>query len=345
MSKNLYLTYIWLDAFENLRSKVKILPGYSLTLLCGKPTMKELPQWTYDGSSTGQAEGHESDVILNPVSVFINPFTENGYYVLCETYNKDGTPHKTNTRRKCVETMKLAEKEDVWFGIEQEYVFFEKNGKIPYKWLNKFDPGCGGQGPYYCGVGGDRSFGREIVEEHMLLCVKAGIMICGTNAEVLPSQWEFQIGPCGGVEVSDQLWIARYILHQLTEKYNCCVSLHPKPLPNGDWNGSGCHTNMSTKAMREDGGLDEIYKACEKLSKCHKEHIEVYGKHNEMRLTGKHETASITKFSYGVGHRGCSIRIPLHVFKDKKGYLEDRRPASNMDPYLVTERLVRTICS
>jgi glutamine synthetase len=327
--------YIWIDAQGQLRSKTKIIHGLISDL------MTVFPQWTFDGSSTGQAEGFDSDVLLKAVCIAPDPFREhNSYLVLCETLNKDGTPHVTNHRAQCSKTAHTTIHHDFWFGIEQEYVIYQHN--MPYGWSSFKDPGCGPkQGPYYCATGGDKAFGRCIVEEHLRMCQAAGLMICGINAEVMPSQWEFQIGAADALTVSDDLWLARYILNRVCETYGCWANLHPKPLPG--WNGSGCHTNVSTGIMREDGGYDEIVDVCEKLGQYHDAHIAVYGDNNELRLTGDCETANIRAYSYGVAHRGCSVRIPLQVVTDKKGYLEDRRPASNMDPYLVTERLMRTI--
>jgi len=341
--KTLIAEYIWVDLNGNLRSKIKIIQKsyfYSFT------KVEDFPVWNFDGSSTGQASsGDVSDVIIRPVRLYKNPFIHSSFgtiLVLCECLNADLTPHVTNSRDKCVKTSEQFSSYDCLFGIEQEYVILQRNG-IPYKWLNIFEPGIGIQGPYYCSVGGDRSFGREIADEHLLACLHAGINICGTNAEVMPSQWEFQIGTCDMLTVSDDLLVARFILHKITEKYNCCVSFHPKLFT--EWNGSGGHTNFSTSEMREKDGLKYIIDACEKLAKKHVEHITVYGIDNDKRLTGKHETSSIKSFSWGKQNRNSSVRIPLQVCIDNQGYLEDRRPAANMDPYLVTEIMVRTICS
>lgn len=339
-TEKICLEYIWIDAFDNTRSKLKVMEIAKNKIF----SLKKIPEWNFDGSSTGQAEGRDSDVILKPVSMFNNPFITwcRSYLVMCETYNKDGSVHSTNHRSKCVDTSLKCQDFECLFGIEQEYILFGRNG-LPYKWLGYENPGCGFQGPYYCGVGGDRTFGRNITLEHLEYCIKAGLKICGTNAEVMASQWEFQIGPLSPLEASDQLWIARYILQRVCENYDCVASFHPKPYK-GDWNGSGGHTNFSTKKMREEGGLTFIKDACEKLRNSHKEHMQVYGKNNDERLTGFHETSSINDFSWGISNRGCSIRIPLNVNKDGCGYLEDRRPAANLDPYLVTEIIMSTIC-
>jgi glutamine synthetase len=299
--------------------------------------------------------------------------------VLCDCYNKDGTPHATNARVQCAQTETACAAEEPIFGIEQEYVLYDRAKEAPYQWGSAADPGCGVQGPYYCGVGGDRCFGRKIVDQHLHACMCAGIEICGTNAEVMASQWEFQIGPLPATQVSDQLWMARYILHRITEEHGCCATFHPKPMRT--WNGSGGHTNFSTAAMRADAiradamradamradamradamradamradamrgesksndAMDAITAACNKLQAAHAEHMDVYGKDNADRMTGLHETSSMHECTWGISDRGRSIRIPRHVANQGHGYLEDRRPAANMDPYLVTERIMRT---
>ncbi|MCL7026051.1 hypothetical protein MKW94_021172, partial [Papaver nudicaule] len=153
--------------------------------------------------------------------------------------------------------------------------------------------------------------------------------------------WEFQVGPAVGISAGDEIWVARYILERITEVAGVIVSFDPKPIK-GDWNGAGAHCNYSTKSMREDGGYEVILKAIEKLSHKHKEHIAAYGEGNERRLTGKHETADINTFKWGVANRGASIRVGRDTEAAGKGYFEDRRPASNMDPYVVTAMIAET---
>jgi glutamine synthetase len=337
--KKVCVEYIWIDAFDNTRSKLKVMEFKENHTI----VITDFPEWNFDGSSTGQAEGRDSDVLLRPVSMYNNPFITwcESYLVMCECLNKDGTIHETNNRAKCVVASNKCIEQECLFGIEQEYILFGRN-RLPYKWKEHNNPGCGNQGPYYCGTGGDRVFGREVSLKHLEYCLKAGLKICGTNGEVMASQWEYQIGPLGPLEVADQLWVSRYILQRVCEDYECVASFHPKPYK-GDWNGSGGHTNFSTKKMREEGGINEIVRVCNKLEKTHMEHMQVYGRFNDERLTGFHETSSINDFSWGISNRGCSIRIPLNVSKEGCGYLEDRRPAANLDPYLVVEKLMSSV--
>ncbi|XP_077483767.1 glutamine synthetase 2 cytoplasmic-like [Amblyomma americanum] len=332
-------TYVWIDATgETLRCKTRTLDH--------EPSdPKELPVWNFDGSSTGQADGENSDVYLCPVAIFKDPFRGGPHkLVLCETYKHDKTPHESNKRHICKDVMDRCQELKPWFGIEQEYTLLDLDGR-PYRWPKQGFPGP--QGHYYCGVGPDRAFGRDVVEAHYRACLYAGIKICGCNAEVMPSQWEFQVGPCEGVSIGDHLWMARYILHRVAEDFGICVTLDPKPVM-GDWNGAGAHTNFSTLPMRQPGGLRHIEQAIEQLSLKHRLHISSYdprgGRDNERRLTGKHETSSIDDFSSGVADRGASVRIPRQVFEDRCGYLEDRRPASNCDPYSVAAAIVATVC-
>jgi len=218
---------------------------------------------------------------------------------------------------------------------------FDSDGVTPFGWPKGGFPKA--QGPYYCSVGAENAFGRPIVEAHYRCCLYAGIAISGINAEVMPGQWEYQVGPAEGIESGDQMFMSRYFLLRVAEIFGVVISFDPKPIP-GDWNGAGMHTNFSTEAMRQDGGFDVIIEAIKKLETKHMEHIAVYGEGNERRLTGRHETAPITKFSYGVANRGASIRIPRQAEKDKKGYFEDRRPASNACPYAVTSKVFETCC-
>merc|ERR1711934_473776 len=255
---------------------------------------------------------------------------------------KTHEPIPTNTRRAAKATFDKKLELEPWFGIEQEYTLIKKDGMRPFGF-----PDGGGfpaaQGPYYCGAGFDSALGRPIADAHYKACLYAGVTISGINAEVMPGQWEYQVGPCVGIDSGDEMWMSRYLMIRVCELMGVNVTFDPKPM-SGDWNGAGCHTNYSTEKMRQDGGYTEIIKAIEKLGAKHDEHIKVYGEGNDRRLTGAHETAPITAFSYGVANRGASIRIPRDAEKDKKGYFEDRRPASNMDPYVVTSKIFHTTC-
>ena len=329
--------YIWMDGHEptqKLRSKTKIIVGKVNSL-------SDLPDWGFDGSSTMQAAGEDSDCMLKPVYFIQDPIRGgNNLLVMCEVMNADGSIHESNTRAHLrVVTEKYAEQEP-WFGIEQEYTFFQ--GRVPLGWPEGGYPAP--QGPFYCGVGADEVYGRDIVEDHLELCIDAGLEISGINAEVMPGQWEYQVGPLGPLDVADQLWLSRWLLYRIAEDYGVSATLHPKPVK-GDWNGAGAHTNFSTKSMRTEGGLKVIEAACDALGKKHDEHIAIYGAHNEERLTGLHETCSIKEFRYGVSDRGASIRIPMGSANDGYGYLEDRRPSANMDPYKVCAALIETTCS
>ena len=325
--------YIWTDGTEptpSLRSKTKVLPDGTT----------DFPIWGFDGSSTNQAPGDNSDCVLRPVYTCPDPISGgDNVLVMCEVLLPDMNPHSTNTRAACAEVAKTFAGEEAWFGIEQEYTLFESDGKQPIGFPEGGFPGP--QGPYYCSVGAGSIFGREISEDHASACIEAGIGIAGTNAEVMPGQWEFQIGPLGPLEVSDQLWVARWLLHRIAEEYDVTVSIDPKPV-GGDWNGAGAHTNYSTKAMRT--SYQPIIDACEALGKNIEEHISNYGSGNDKRLTGLHETQRIDQFNYGVSDRGASVRIPWQGELDQRGYLEDRRPASNMDPYVVTRLIIQTTC-
>jgi len=325
--------YIWIGGKGELRSKTR-----TVSFELGKPL--DLPLWNYDGSSTGQALGQNSEVFLVPITkaVFKDPFRGgNNILVLCETVDPETRdPIPTNNRHNCNKLMERVKVDEPWFGLEQEYTLYQSNGETLLGWKYQIPKE---QGQYYCSVGTSNAIGRNIVEAHYRACLYAGVKIAGSNAEVMPGQWEYQIGPCVGIEAADHLWISRYILHRVCEDFELVVSFDSKPLP--DWNGAGCHTNYSTKSMREEGGYCKIIEAIQKLGEKHKEHIEVYG-NNLNRLTGIHETSSYDKFSYGVADRSASVRIPSSTKSEDCGYFEDRRPSSDCDPYLVTGKIVET---
>lgn len=347
--------YIWLSpnptGMKHLRSKVRYLElkGNELP-----------PDWSFDGSSTGQASGGDSDLILVPRTIVEDPLNKHSRLALCEVFNRNGIQHETNTRYLLSELMTFGthSAQQPVIGFEQEYVLTGKNGK-PLGWpdsgINEYGTYVEyypkPQGDYYCGVGHQNVSGRSIVEEHAEACLKANLMFYGTNAEVLLGQWEFQIGPRSAKDfqnadpltMSDHLWLARYLLIKIAEKYKVTVDFSCKPIK-GDWNGSGCHTNFSTHDMRDPAtGSQAITDAIEKLKNNHKEHIDVYGFGLEERLTGLHETCSINEFRAGASDRGASIRIPAQVEIEKCGYIEDRRPGANCDPYEVAHRLLLTI--
>lgn len=322
--------YIWLDGYKpeaNLRSKTRIISGKE------EPSLKNLPLWSYDGSSTQQAEGSSSDCVLKPVKVIKDAGRENGYLVMCEVLNADLTPHITNDRAKYEDAL------DFWFGFEQEYVI-TKNG-LPLGFPTEGYPAP--QGRYYCGIGTKNVVARDFVEEHLDLCLACGLNITGINAEVMVGQWEFQLLGKSAKAAADDLWLARYLLLRVAEKHGLEIELHPKPVK-GDWNGSGMHANFSNEQMRSVGGEAYFKNILKNLDITHEDHIANYGSMNHERLTGLHETQSIDQFSYGVADRGASIRIPITtVENDWKGYLEDRRPASNACPYLITSKIVETV--
>jgi len=332
--------YIWLDAHQVPRGKTKILTA--------RPTkVSDLPVWNYDGSSTEQAEGHNSEINIIPRAVFDDPFR--GYphvMVLTDAYNAwDDKPAIGNTRAECAETHEKYKKHDAWYGIEQEYTLMRptkigQKAKVPLG-FNEDGSEPAPQGPYYTGAGTGLAIGRDVADMHLAKCLQAGVKLAGINAEVMPGQWEFQCGPCRGLEIGDHLTMARYIMFRVTELHDCVVTFDPKPME-GDWNGAGCHTNFSIKEMRAEGGFDVIKKVCDAFGKVTKEHVAEYGEGNEKRLTGQHETCNINEFKYGVADRGASIRIPRTAEKSGRGYMEDRRPAGNCDPYRVSSRILKT---
>ncbi len=332
------LEYIWLDGYEpvpNLRGKTQVKEFKKF------PDLDELPMWGFDGSSTRQAEGKNSDCMLKPVAVFPDSTKKNGVLVMCEVMMPDGTtPHPSNSRAG------ILDDEGAWFGFEQEYFLYQDGAPLGFPAGGNFPPP---QGEYYTGVGfknvGD--IAREIVDTHLDLCLDAGINHEGINAEVAKGQWEFQIFGKGSKRAADEMWIARYLLNRLCEKYGVDVNYHCKPLGKDvDWNGSGMHANFSTEHMRTVGGKAYFEALMAAFDKYKNEHIAVYGPDNHLRLTGLHETQSIDKFNYGIANRGASVRVP-HSFvnNEYKGYLEDRRPNSQGDPYQIASRILQTIAT
>lgn len=356
--------YIWTDADDNFRSKSKTIiiptpidppPKTKSELINILKDISLYDEWSYDGSSTGEAKGNSSEVILKPVSIFIDPFRgDPNVLVLCDTYNPlTNEPMDTCFRPWAKSIFDKNTDQEPWYGLEQEFFIMQQNDthsrtSICPLGFNKDTslPIPNPQGQYYCSIGSNNAFGRQIVEKAYQLCLKSGVNISGMNAEVAPGQWELQIGPCKGIVAGDNLQITRYILHRVGELYNVQINYDPKPIK-GDWNGSGCHTNFSTQKMREGTedktGLEYIQEAIKQLEIKHDDHMKNYGKGNEERMSGKHETASYNSFSYGVADRSASIRIPQNTQTNKKGYFEDRRPAANVNPYVVTAKILETI--
>lgn len=348
----IFAEYIWTDGTKPtalMRSKARVCA--SSGVLNRDP--KAYPEWGFDGSSTGQAEGRDSDLVLKPVFVAKDPIRKDGsVLVLCEVFHPEGSsPHATNMRAKLRGVLEQGgQAEESSWGFEQEYCLMKEGRLLGWPQQHKSYPRP--QGPYYCGVGADEVAGRQLYEAHMQACVDAELLLYGTNFEVMLGQAEFQIGyrgegfgdkPAGPLIASDHLWVARWLLHRLGENYEINTTLDPKPVE-GDWNGSGMHTNFSTAKTRDEDGIQEIFAICAKLEAKHAVHIERYGDGNERRLVGAYETSSIHKFSTGTRDRTASIRIPAAVMEKKRGYLEDRRPASNADPYVVCATILKTAC-
>ncbi len=329
------LEYIWLDGYK----PTQMMRGKTLVVSDFDGKLENCPIWNFDGSSTDQAAGNDSDCVLKPVFVCPDPQRKNGYLVMTEVMNADGSPHESNGRATIDD-----DDEDFWFGFEQEYVLWDLDHHTPmgFPAPGYFPPP---QGPFYCSVGAEFVVGRQLVEEHLDACIEAGLNIEGINAEVMKGQWEYQIFAKGAKEAGDQVWIARYLAERVGEKFGVRINLHPKPVK-GDWNGSGMHANFSNGTMRSAGNEKIFTEICEAFGNNIQAHIAVYGADNDQRLTGHHETQSIDKFSYGISDRGASIRIPISTIENGwKGRLEDRRPASNADPYKVAARIIQTVRS
>jgi glutamine synthetase len=343
--------YIWIGGNNELRSKTRVLnkmnyyaEAQNMQVWHADSPLTELPEWNYDGSSTKQADGDNSEVIIKPCAIFKDPFRgSHDILVLCDTWLLNRTPHPTNTRHNAKRTFTnhLDLGLEPMFGMEQEFFIMDCQTGYPVGFR---EDDLQKQGQYYCGIGAANCYGRKFAEEALDNCMKAGVSVTGLNFEVAIGQCELQVCDIG-IKAADHLMMLRYILERTGEKYNYSIDYSTKIDMEGDWNGSGCHTNFSTKPMREnDNGYELILEAIEKLRPKHDEHIACYGEGNDKRLTGIHETSSIDVFSYGVADRGASIRIPRETERLGKGYFEDRRPASTMDPYVVTSKIFDTIC-
>ena len=330
------LEYVWLDGYKtpNLRSKVKVMNWEA------EPeefSCCDIPEWNFDGSSTRQAPGSDSECILKPVRLYTSGWQR--HLVMCEVMNPDGTPHRSNHRASLRDVLDNTEDHKFWWGFEQEYFITKDFKPLGFPAGGYPKP----QGLYYCGVGGNQVVGREMVNHHMHECLHHGMDITGVNAEVAVGQWEYQCFNTDTLKACDDLWMSRFLLYQEAESYGYDINITPKPV-GGDWNGSGCHTNFSTEEMRTAGGLNYISKLMSRFEANHEKHIGGYGEDNHRRLTGQHETQNIDTFSWGVGDRGASIRVPNAMAKnDWVGYIEDRRPASNCDPYRVANLIVSTM--
>jgi len=337
--------YVWIDS-DYWDGQSFDLCCKTLTLADAPVSLDEIPIWTY----SGEYDGKEKDVVIVPRRMYRDPFRpgNNNIIVLADTYKepsgeeKDhGPPTKFNTRAACEAAMQKAEEagEDPWFGFEQEYYLLDTTTNWPLGWPKGGYPDK--DTAFYCSVGSQKVVARSLIESHYRACLYAGVMIGGINSEVAPAQWEFQVGPASGTLGADDLWMARFILQRLCEEFQVGVTFDPKPVLKQA--GIGCHTNYSNMATRSSpGGMDAIKQQCERLRQKHEKHIGNYGIGNERRLTGKDDTAAITDFSWGIGDRKASIRIGCKVAMRDCGYYEDRRPAANMDPYLVSQLLVET---
>jgi glutamine synthetase len=331
-------TYVWIGHSGELRSKSKT---FELPKNVSAQDF-QFPHWDYDGSSTNQAIGCNSEVILHPVRVFPDPFRKNAFLVMCDIWDYTGNPHPDNNRYHASQIFNEYKHEKPWFGLEQEFFLFKRGTHTPSGLVWNKDTKLPPQGQYYCSVGASNCFDRQLMEDFYAACLFSGIKISGINAEVAPSQWEYQIGPCEGIEQGDHLWMSRYILLRIAELYNYDIDFSPKPIL-GDINGSGCHVNFSTLEMRSENGLEHILSAIQKLKEHHKELISSYGgEDNKQRLTGKHETAKWDTFSWGYSDRGSTVRIGRKTQQDKKGYMEIRAVASNCDPYKTTSAIFET---
>ena len=283
--------------------------------------------------------------MLKPVFVCDDPIRgEPHKLVMCEVFLVSGEPHPSNTRAACREIAENYAHHDTWFGLEQEYTFFD--GIKPLGWPDNGFPAP--QGGYYCGVGADEVFGRPVVEAHLENCLKAGLKISGINAEVMPGQWEFQVGPVAAPEVADQLWVARWLLYRTAEDFPTTVGqqrlgqarpeagqgrLERRRLP---------HQLLDRRDARELRRVHRRRRGARHAPRA--AHRQLRRRHRgapdrparDGLAARVHATASRTAAPR------CAFRGRSRI--DKKGYIEDRRPNANMDPYVVTRLIIETVC-
>ena len=325
------IEYVWIGGYKELRSKTRVIERDNIN------SIEDIPKWNYDGSSTKQADGHDSEVIIRPIGLY-NHYNNSDRYriVLCDTWLPNGNPHSTNTRKIALDILEKESQNKPLFGIEQEFFVLDSNGN-PIGFNDKIP-----QGQFYCGVGHSNAIGKRFLDDVLERCIDSGVEVTGSNLEVCAGQMEIQV--CNyGISAGDDNLMLKYILERTGEVYGYNISYDAKPVL-GDWNGSGCHVNFSTESIRNENGYEIIIGTMKKLEDKHEEHIKLYGDDNHLRLTGEFETSDINTFSYGVANRGASIRIPRETEKNGCGYFEDRRPSSSADMYLVTSKIYETCC-
>lgn len=346
IEKTYQIEYIWFGSNGEFRSKVRIIRSQPNQINRHLST-----RWSYDGSSTGQATTEASEITLVPVAHYEDRSKKRYFYLLCdsvrETVDENGQiTQATNLseRSRLADLLNNTEVStlDIWFGFEQEFFIRDQYSLIATE-----------QGPFYCGVEVPRDSNpvsrsnrvleqvRPLTEAIVARCMDIGVNLTGWNLEVAPGQTEIQVFGAG-IKACDDLMMMRYMAHRVLAEHTMVPDFSPKPL-GPDWNGSGLHTNVSTAQTRAEGGMDAIRTYMQRMEERHAEHISVYGEGNEQRLTGQHETSSMERFTWGVGNRASSVRIPTETARNGRGYFEDRRPAANANPYAIARVMMETL--
>jgi glutamine synthetase len=349
------MEYLWIDAFDTIRSKTKVkmfnstdfkkLPSEFGEVGSVEFDKNLIPEWYFDGSSTNQSCEQNSDVILKPKFICLDPFNESNnisFLVLCDTYNSNDTPHKTNKRVECSIIEEQSTRQNPLFGISQEYIICFLDSSIG----NNFYQYAKNESPYYCGIGSNKIAIRNIMNDHLTKCLKAGLHFRGMNTGIEANKGEFQLGELSMTLIGDELWVARYILIRVCELYNAYPVFESKDIEKYEkYDISKGYVNFSTNKMRSENGFDNIIETCEKLKLKHKEYLDICGIESTNTNCGIENTNShCENFNFGVSNRTTSVRIPFNAEKNKKGYLEDRRAPANMNPYVVTSIIVKTTC-